>query len=89
MKMTKLIKAEKIKFRFPVVTNVQEVEELLQQYDLIYKFENTETPYPKLTVNGNKEEIIRFAKEVMLGDWENDEEANEFVDKFVPEIKKL
>lgn len=91
MKMIKIIKAkqEQIKFHFPVVTNVQEVEELLQGYDLTYKFKDAKGPYPSLTVTGNKSEIIRFAKEVMTGDWTKDEDANEFVDKFIPELKNL
>lgn len=91
MKIIKVIKSkqEKVKFHFPVVTDVQEVEELLQGYDLSYKFEDAEGPYPSLTVTGDKKEIIRFAKEVMIGNWEHDEDAREFVDKFMPEIKKL
>lgn len=91
MKLIRIKKAskEQIKFRFPVVTNVQEVEELLQGYDLAYKFEDAEGPYPSLIVTGNKQEIIRFAKEVMTGDWESDEDAKEFVDKFIPGLNKL
>lgn len=91
MRIIKVIKADQkqITFRFPVVTNVQEVEELLQGYDLTYKFEDAEGPYLSLIVTGNKQEIIKFAKEVMTGDWENDEDANEFVEKFIPELKKL
>lgn len=91
MKFIRIKKAskEQIKFRFPVVTDVQEVEELLRGYDLAYKFEDAEGPYPSLIVTGNKQEIIRFAKEVMTGDWENDEDAKEFVDKFMPELNKL
>lgn len=91
MKFIRVIKSDQkqITFRFPVVTDVQEVEELLQEYDLTYKFEDAEGPYPSLIVTGNKQEIIKFAKEVMTGNWENDEDANEFVKKFIPELKKL
>lgn len=91
MKLIRTIKSKQkqITFRFPVVTNVQEVEELLQGYDLTYKFEDAEGPYPSLIVTGNKQEIIKFAKEVMTGNWENDEDAKEFVEKFIPELKKL
>ena len=88
-KEVKSAKNEQIKFKFPVVTNVQEVEELLQEYDLTYKFRDNNSPYPSLVVIGDKDEIIRFAKEVMTGDWENDEDAKEFVSKFIPELKKL
>ena len=88
-KEVKSAKNEQIKFKFPVVTNVQEVEDLLQEYNLTYNFKDANGPYPSLIVIGDKDEIIRFAKEVMTGDWENDEDAKEFVNKFIPELNKL
>ena len=79
---------EQIKFKFPVVTDYEWVKNKLSDYNLKGKFGENESPYPYLIVEGTKEDIIRFSRDVMIGDL-NDKDNTKFIREYLPKLDKL
>lgn len=87
-KEVKYANNEQIKFKFPVVTDYEWVKNKLSDYNLKGKFGENESPYPYLIVQGTKEDIIRFSRDVMIGDL-NDKDNTKFIREYLPKLDKL